>query len=36
MDVILACPDLASYNERCKPNFCVTIIREHKKALRKL
>ena len=35
MDIILACPDLASYNERCKPNFCVTYIREHRKALQK-
>ena len=35
MDIILACPDLASYKERCKPNFCVTYIREHRKALQK-
>ena len=35
MDVILACPDLASYKERCKPNFCVTFIREHLNASHK-
>ena len=35
MDVILACRDLASYKERSKPNFCVTFIREYKKALHK-
>ena len=35
MEVILACPDLASYKERCKPNFYVTYIREHRKALYK-
>ena len=29
MEVILACPDLASYKQRCKPNFYVTYIREH-------
>ena len=35
MEYILACPDLASYNERCKPNFCVTYIREYRKTLNK-
>jgi glycosyltransferase involved in cell wall biosynthesis len=35
MEVILACRDLASYNERFKPNFCVSYIREHRKALLK-
>ena len=35
MDVILACRDLASYKERCKPNFCVTFIREYNKSLHK-
>ena len=35
MEVVLASKDLASYNERCKPNFCVTFIREYKKALHK-
>ena len=34
-DVILACRDLASYKERCKPNFCVTFIREYNKSLHK-
>ena len=33
MEVILSCPDLASYNVRCRPNFYVTYIREHRKAV---
>ena len=36
MEVVLACPDLASYNERCKPNFYITYIREYRKAMNKL
>ena len=35
MEVILACPDLASYKERCKPNFYATYIRGHLNALHK-
>jgi glycosyltransferase involved in cell wall biosynthesis len=35
MEVILASPDLASYKERCKPNFYVTYIRGHINALHK-
>lgn len=33
LEIILSCPDLASYQERCKPNFCVAYIREYRKGI---